>query len=83
MQCQALRIISKPSVILNWSNNPTTLNLGQNRRYFALYELDILFYFKLCVPFHSYRSIQTGVPLQKRQSQVKIDDFFVSCDLEI
>ena len=40
-------------------------------------------YFKLCASFHSHRSFQAGVTVWIRQIWVKIDDFFVLCDLEI
>ena len=43
----------------------------------------LLCYFKLCASFHSHRSFQTGVTVRKRQTWVKISDFFVLCDLEI
>ena len=39
--CQALCIISKPSVNSNWSYSPKTLNLGQNQRFFCTYVLEI------------------------------------------
>ena len=35
MLLQALCIISKPSVYLNWSYSPETLNLGKNWRFFC------------------------------------------------
>ena len=38
---QALCIISKPSVNLNWSNILETLNSGQNRRFFVTCDLEI------------------------------------------
>ena len=40
-------------------------------------------YCKLFAPFHSHWWIQTGVTVRKHQIRVKIDDFFVRCDLEI
>ena len=43
----------------------------------------ILCCFKLCASFYSHQSIQTGVTVRKRPIWVKIDDFFVLCDLEI
>ena len=43
----------------------------------------LLCYFKLCASFHSHLSIQNGVTIRKRQIWVKIDDFFVPCDLQI
>ena len=39
-QCQALCIISKPSVNSNWSFRPETLNSGQNRRLFFPSDLE-------------------------------------------
>ena len=68
-----LCIISKPSVNLNWSYSPETLNSGQNRRFFVLCDLEIwrmtwknnrtplLCRFKLCASFHSHWQIQMGV----------------------
>ena len=43
----------------------------------------LLCYVKLCASFQSHRGIQTGVTVRKRSIWVKIDDFFVSCDLQI
>ena len=40
MLCQAVCIISKPSVNSNWSFSPEKLSLGENRRFFVLCELD-------------------------------------------
>ena len=60
--CQALCIISDPSVNSNWSYNPETLNSGQNLGFF--------------VPCRSHGWIQTGVTVQKRSIRVKIGDFF-------
>ena len=71
------------------------LNSGQNRRFFVPCDLEIwqitlknnraplLYCFKLCASFHSHQWIQTGVTVRKRPIWVKIDVFFVSCDLEI
>ena len=39
--------------------------------------------FKLCPPFHSHQWIQTRVIVRKPPIWVKINDFFVLCDLEI
>ena len=39
------------------------------------YRAPLLCYFKLCVLFHSHRSIQTGVTDWKRPIRVKINDF--------
>ena len=87
MLCQALCIISKPSVNTNCSNSTETLNSGQNHEFFVPCELEIWRmtlknnrapprYFKFCVSFHSHRSIQTGVTAWKHQIRVKIT---VSC----
>ena len=86
MLCQALCIISKPSV--NWNCSPETLNSGQNQRFFfVLCELEIWqmilknnkaplqCYFKLCLSFRTHWSIQTGVTVQKCPIWVKIGDF--------
>ena len=43
----------------------------------------LLCYFKLGAPFHSHRSIQTGVTVRKRQIQMKKRQYFTPCDLEI
>ena len=43
----------------------------------------LLCYFKFCISFQSHQWIQTWVSAQKRTIRVKIDDFFVTCDLEI
>ena len=42
-----------------------------------------LIYFKLCAYFDSHWWIQTGVIDWKRPIWVKINDFFVPCDIEI
>ena len=90
-----LCIISNPSVNSNWIYSPETLNLGQNRWFFVPCDLEIwrttlkkdraplLLYFKLCASLHSHQWIQTGVTVWKRPIWVKIEDFFVPCDLEI
>ena len=82
-----LCIISKPSVNLNWSYSPETLNSGQNRRFFVLCDLEIwwmtlknnraprLCCFKLHASFHSHQWIQTKVTVQKRSIRVKIGEF--------
>ena len=79
-------IISKPSVNSNWSYSRETLNSGQNQRFFTPCELlsmtlknnraHLLCYCKLCVSFHSHRSIQTGVTVRKRSIWVKIRNVF-------
>ena len=94
MLLQALCIISKPSMNLNWSYSLETLNSGQNRRLYVLCDLAIwrmtfknnraplLCYFKLCASFQSHRSIQTGVTVRKRSIRVKIGDFLSRVTLE-
>ena len=64
--CQALCIVSKPSVDSNWSYSPETLRSGQNRRFFVSCDVEIfwmtlktnraplLCYFNLCASFHSH-----------------------------
>ena len=42
-----------------------------------------LCYFKLCALFRGHRSFQIRVTVRKCSIRVKIDDFFVLCDLEI
>ena len=42
-----------------------------------------LCYFKLCASFRSHMWIHTAVTVQKCPIWVKIDNFFVQCDLEI
>ena len=74
--CQAFCIISKLSVNTNWSYSLEMLNLGKNRLFFALCDLEIwqrtlknnktlLYGIKLCASFQSQRWIQTGVTVQK------------------
>ena len=70
----------------NCSCCPETLNSGQNRRSFALCDLEIqwmtlknnraplLCYINLCASFQSHRWIQTQVTVQKRLIRVKIGD---------
>ena len=67
--------------------------LGQNRRFFFPCDLEIwqmtlknnraplLCSFKRCVSFHSLLWNQNKVTVRKRQIWVKIDDFFVPCDI--
>ena len=43
----------------------------------------LLCYFKLCASFRSYQWNQTGVTVWKRPIWVKIDAFFVPCNLEV
>ena len=43
----------------------------------------LLCYFKLCAWFQIHQWIQIGVIVQKRSIRVKIDDYFVPCDLEV
>ena len=79
----------------NWSYSPETLNSGWNHRFFVSRDLVIwwmtlknikaypLHYTKLCASFQDHWWIQTGVAVRKRSIPVKINDFFVSRDLEI
>ena len=94
MLLQALRIISQPLVIPNWSYSPETPNLGQNQRFLEPCDLAIwrmtlknnraplLCYFKLSASFHSHRWIQAGVTVRKRPIWVKIIDFFSRVTLQ-
>ena len=43
----------------------------------------LLYYIKLWATFQSHGWIQTGVTVRKRSIQVKIDIFFIPCDLQI
>ena len=76
ISCQALCIISNPTMNSNWSYIPEMLNLGQNLWFFSLlWQCDfeiwwmtmknnrapLLYYFKLCASYQSHRWIQTGV----------------------
>ena len=79
----------------NRSYSPETLNSGQNWQIVVLCDLEIwwmtlknnraplLCCFKLCASFHSHQWIRTKVTVRKRPIWVKIDVFFVPCDLEI
>ena len=70
-----------------WSYSLETPNLGQNRRFFVLCDLEIwrmtlknnmaplLCYFKLSASLHSHLVIQNGVTVRKRQIWVKIGNF--------
>ena len=78
-------IISNPSVNSNWSYSPETLNLGQNRQFFVLCDLQIwwmilennraplLYYIKLCASFHSHQLIQSEVTVWKCPIWIKIN----------
>ena len=71
----------------NWSYSPETLNLGQNRQFFLLCDLEIrwmtlennraplLYYITLCTSFQIHRWIQIGVTVRKRSIWVKICNF--------
>ena len=95
MLLQALCSISYSLVNSNWSYSPETPNLGQIWRLLEPCDLEIwqmtlrnnrahlLCHFKLCVSFHTHWWIQIWVTVRKRSIQVKIDDFFEPCDLEI
>ena len=92
--CQALCIISKPSVNLNWSKRPETLNSGQNRRLFGPRDLEIwrmtlkkdtaplLYYIKHCTSFQSHWWIQIGVIVRNQPIRVKIVDCLCTVTLE-
>ena len=84
---QAFCIISQALVNISWSYSPETPNPRQNQRFFVPCDLEIwqmtlennrapnLTYFKPCASFHSHRSIQTVVTVQKRWIWVKIGNF--------
>ena len=71
----------------NWSYDPETLNLGQNRQFFVSRNLEIwritlknnraplLCYLKLCVSFRTHWWIEIGVTVRKRPIWLKLDDF--------
>ena len=90
---QALSIISKPSVYSNWSYSPETINSGQNRGLFAPCDLEIwwvtighLFYATSRLVHHFTAIGEFKLEFNtvlKRPIWVKINDFFVPCDLEI
>ena len=92
---QILCIISKPSVNLNLSHSPETLNSGQTRRIFVrvtskFYEwpwkkntAPLLCCFKFCVSFHRHQWIQTGVTVRKHPIWVKIDGFLSLVTLKL
>ena len=79
-----------PSVDVNWSYGPETLNSGQNRQFFVPCDLEIWWmtlknnrahhwcYVKLCASLQSHWWIQTEVTVRKRSIRVKIGDF-LSC----
>ena len=87
MLLQALCFISLPSINSKWSYSPETPNLGQNRQFFVPCDLNIwlmtlknnrappLWYFKLCVSFHSHQWNQNEVTVRKHQIWVKISNF--------
>ena len=74
----------------NWSYSPETSNLGQNRRLFVPWNLEIwqmtlennrvplLCHIKRCATFHQHMWIQTGVTVLKRLNWV-----FDLCNLEL
>ena len=43
----------------------------------------LLYYVKLCASFQSHRWLQTSIIVWKGSIPVKIDHFFIPCDLEI
>ena len=69
MQHQALSIISKPSLDLNWSYSPETFNLGEIGIFCQMTlennRAPLLCHFKICASFRSHQSIQTGVVIRK------------------
>ena len=79
----------------NWSYSLQTLNLGKNRGFFVLCDLEIwwmtwennraplLHYTKLCASFQIHRWIQIGVTVRKRSNLGQNRQFFVLCDLKI
>ena len=85
--CQALSIISKPSVKSNWIYRPEMLNLSKIWQFFVLCDLEIWqmtlknkraslpCHFKLCASFLSHQQFQTGATVRKRQFRVKIGNF--------
>ena len=92
---QSLCIISYPLVNSNLSYSLETLNLGQKRRLFEPWDLEIwrmtlqnnraplLCYFKLCAAFPTHWWIQIGVTIRKRPIWGQIWQFLEPCDLEI
>ena len=88
MLLQALCSISYPLVNSNWSYSPEMPNLGQNRWFLELCDLQtwqmtlknnrapLLCYFKLCASFRTHWWIQTGVTVRKHPIWVKINDYF-------
>ena len=80
--------------VSNWRYSLETPNLGQNRRFLELCDLEIwrmtlknnraplLCYFKLYASFHSHLWIQTGVTVRKHPIWVKTDNFFSSVTLQ-
>ena len=85
--CEALCIISNPSVNSNLSYSPETLSLGRKWWYFVSCDLKIqwmtlennraplLYNIKLCVLHQSHGWIKTGVTVRKCSIQVKIVNF--------
>ena len=94
MSFQALRIISQPSVKLNFSYSLESFKSGRIWRFFAPCDLQILrttlknnrapllYPFKLYASFHSHWRVYTWVIVHKRSSWVKIDDYLPSVTLK-
>ena len=82
-----LCIISLPLVNSSWSNSPEMSKSGRNRWFFVPCDLEIWWMtlknnrtplpccFKLFASFHSHRSIQAAVTVQKHHIWVKIVNF--------
>ena len=85
--CQALCIISNPSVYSNWSYSPERLSLVKIGDFFVPLYLEIkwitlknnraslLYYIKLCASFQSHEWIQSQVAVRKCPIWVQIDKF--------
>ena len=85
-RAHALCNISKPSVNSNWSYSRETLNSGQNRRFCAPCDLEMLWMtlkniraplprcLMLCASFHSHRWIRTKVTVRKCSIRVNCND---------
>ena len=92
--CQALCIISKPSVNSNWSHSPETLNLGQNWWFFFPCDLKIwgmtlrnnrhIFSTTSSFVLHFIAIYQFKMELQSGNTKFGSKSaIFVPCDLEI
>ena len=92
MLCQALSIISNPSVNSNWSNRPEMLNSNENRRFSVQCDLEIwqmilektighLFYATSSFVYHFGH--QSAVRVWKRPIWVKIGNLWPRVTLEL